>query len=180
MTDEEETETDWEGVLKIDKASETVKSICEVTDCLNVEVQSCSRIGMWKSDKIRPIKVQLRTSSDVDLLLRRACKLKSSEEFSGVYLAPDRTLEQRAARNKLVQHMKELIIKDSSKHYLPCEPIYRLSKTCYSHIFVVLRHLFSYYITLFVLFSQFLPYYITLLILYSQLQPYYLTLLPNK
>ena len=89
VTDEEET--DWEDVLKIDKASETVKSICEVTDCLNVEVQSCSRIGMWKSDKIRPIKVQLRTSSDVDLLLRRACKLKSSEEFSGVYLAPDRT-----------------------------------------------------------------------------------------
>ena len=117
VTDEEETETDWEGVLKIDKASETVKSICEATDCLNVEVLSCIRIGMWKSDKIRPIKVQLRTSSDVDLLLRRACKLKSSEEFSGVYLAPDRTPEQRAARNKLVQHMKELIIKDSSKHY---------------------------------------------------------------
>ena len=64
--------------------------------------------------QIRPIKVQFRTSSDVDLLLRRACKLKSSEEFSGVYLAPDRTPEQRAARNKLVQQ-KELIIKDSSK-----------------------------------------------------------------
>ena len=110
-------ETDWEDVLKIDKASETVRSICEVTDCLNVEVQSCSRIGQWKSDKIRPIKVQFRASSDVDLLLRRACKLKSSEEFSGVYLAPDRTPEQRAAHNKLVQHMKELIIKDNSKHY---------------------------------------------------------------
>ena len=117
VTDEEETETDWEGVLKIDKASDTVKSICEVTDCLNVEIQSCSRIGKWKSDKIRPIKVQCRTSSDVDLLLRRACKLKSSEEFTGVYLAPDRTPEQRATRNKLVQQMKELINKDSSKHY---------------------------------------------------------------
>ena len=42
-------------------------------------------------------------------------------------------------------------------HYLPCEPIYRLSKTSYSHIFVVLRHLFSYYFTFFVLFSHFLP-----------------------
>ena len=115
VTDDEET--DWEDVLKIDKASETVKSICEVTDCLNVEVQSCSRIGQRKSDKVRPIKVQFRNSSDADLLLKRASKLKSSEEFSGVYLAPDRTPEQRAAHNKLVQHMKELIIKDSSKHY---------------------------------------------------------------
>ena len=82
-------ETDWEDVLKIDKASESVKSICEVTDCLDTEVQSCSRIGQWKSNKIRPIKVQFRASSDVDLLLRRAYKLKSSEEFRGVYLAPD-------------------------------------------------------------------------------------------
>ena len=34
-------------------------------------------------------------------------------------------------------------------YYLPCEPIYRLSKTSYLQIVVVLRHVFSYYFTLF-------------------------------
>ena len=34
-----------------------------------------------------------------------------------IYLAPDRTAEQRVAHNKLVNRMKELIKEDSSKHY---------------------------------------------------------------
>ena len=54
---------------------------------------------------------------DVENILRKAHKLKSNEEFKTVYLAPDRTPEQRAAHSKLVNQMKELIKNDSSKHY---------------------------------------------------------------
>ena len=50
-------------------------------------------------------------------------------------------------QRQAIQHTSTSRARESGiQYYLPCEPIYRLSKTSYSHIFVVLRHLFSYYI----------------------------------
>jgi ElaB/YqjD/DUF883 family membrane-anchored ribosome-binding protein len=78
--DKEVDEADWEGVLKLDGTSEMVKSISELTECLDADVYYSCRIGEKKTDKTRPIKIQFRTSADVESILRRAYKLKSSDE----------------------------------------------------------------------------------------------------
>ena len=38
-------------------------------------------------------------------------------DFNNIFLAPDRTPEQRAAHSKLVIQMKEMIKNDRSKHH---------------------------------------------------------------
>ena len=103
--------------IKYDGAKEAFTSICDEIECPDLEVEYCARIGEWKSDRTRPIKVRFRKAADVATMLRNASKLKSTEEFKKVYLAPDRTPEQRAAHSKLVNQMKELIKVDSSKYY---------------------------------------------------------------
>ena len=75
------------------------------------------RLGERVADKTRPIKVELRSSSDVDIILRGAYKLRKYSDLKSVYVSPDRTKEQRATHSKLVLKMKEMIKKDSSKHY---------------------------------------------------------------
>jgi hypothetical protein len=53
----------------------------------------------------------------VDIILRRAHKMKQHSDLKSVYVLSDRTKEQRAIHSKLVLKMKEIIKKDSSKHY---------------------------------------------------------------
>jgi predicted transglutaminase-like protease len=48
-------------------------------------------------------------------ILKNAQKLKANSELKSVYLSPDRTKEQRSAHGKLVNQMKEIIARDSSK-----------------------------------------------------------------
>ena len=50
-------------------------------------------------------------------VLRNAYKLRTDEEFRNVYVAPDRSKEERLAHNQLVAEMRRLIAEDSSKRY---------------------------------------------------------------
>ena len=75
------------------------------------------RLGKKTADKARPIKVEMETPGDVQFMLKNAYKLRADEHFKLVYLAPDRTKEERKAHGKLINEMKELIKQDSSKHY---------------------------------------------------------------
>ena len=58
--------------------------------------------------------MEFRNSSDMDIILKKAHKLKANSELKSVYLSLDRTKEQRSAHSKLVDRMKEMIAKDSS------------------------------------------------------------------
>ena len=78
---------------------------------------NASRIGKKEPNKTRPIKVQFDSSSEVEVILKHAHKLKACSEFKAVYLSPDRTKEQRLAHSKLVKKMKEMIKQDKTKHY---------------------------------------------------------------
>ena len=53
----------------------------------------------------------------MDIILRNAHKLKTNEDFKSVYLAPERTKEQRRLHSGLVKQLKELIKQDNSKRY---------------------------------------------------------------
>ncbi|KAL5267611.1 hypothetical protein ACHWQZ_G004601, partial [Mnemiopsis leidyi] len=110
---QDDDESEWDYSCKVDKTTDTFTAICDQLECENVDVQQCTRIGEWKVDRTRPIKVEFRTAADVETVLRKAHKLKASDEFKKVYLAPDRSAEERAAHSKLVNQMKELIKKDN-------------------------------------------------------------------
>ena len=110
-------EGDW--IYNDAKLDEVVKSVHEATiaDGLSPNVDNLYRLGKKVPDKTRPIKVVFKSSSDVDEILKNAFKLKANSELKSVYLSPDRTKEQRSAHGKLVNQMKEMIARDSSKHY---------------------------------------------------------------
>ena len=76
-----------EDVLNVDTLPAFIRSVkvnCEFPDLLEV-----CRIGEKVPEKTRPIKVQFESSSDVDIILRNAHKLKTNVDFKSVY--PDRT-----------------------------------------------------------------------------------------
>ena len=85
--------------------------------CSNVNTVDCYRIGKKETAKTRPIRIECKDRSDAQYYLFHARKLKKSEKFSKVYLAPDRTREQRIAHNKLVKQMKEKIAADPGKYF---------------------------------------------------------------
>ena len=74
------------------------------------------RIGNRTEGRTRPIKVEVEHPTDVHVLLKSAHKLRASD-MTSVYLAPDRTKEQRTAHKKLVTEMKSMIERDPSKYY---------------------------------------------------------------
>ena len=111
-------DSDW-NVTYNNKLNEVVKSIHEttVTDGSLPTALNVYRLGKKEPNKTRPIKAEFGSFIDVDTILKNAHKLKANSDFKSVYLSPDRTKEQRVAHSKLVKQMKEMISKDSSKHY---------------------------------------------------------------
>ena len=53
----------------------------------------------------------------MDIILRNTHTHKTNVDFKLVYLAPDRTKEQRRLHSGLVKQLKELIKLDNSKRY---------------------------------------------------------------
>ena len=81
-------------------------------------VRSMTRIGVRNAEKVRPVKVQMTNSYQVQRILKAAHRLRQhTGEFRTVYLAPDRSKKEREEHNKLVRQMKELISQDSTKYY---------------------------------------------------------------
>ena len=65
-----------------------------------------------------PIKVVLHTREMVRSILARSSKLKEVDGFSRVYLCPDRTVEQRAERRKLVATLAERRAAEPGKSFV--------------------------------------------------------------
>jgi hypothetical protein len=100
----ESEEEDLEDAYEEKILDDVVKSIHEATvaDSPYPNAVSIYRLGKKEGNKTRPIKVEFGSSSDVDVILRNAYKLKVTSEFKSVYLSPDRTKEQRLTHSKLV------------------------------------------------------------------------------
>ena len=57
--------------------------------------------------KPRPVKVSHPSSAHVVEILREPKKLKDSEQYRNVFIAPDRTVEERRLRRELVESLKK-------------------------------------------------------------------------
>ena len=93
----------------------------EVYQSMNVPSPSstidCYRVGKKHEEKIRPIRLECHNRGDVEFALIHSKRLRVSEKHSRVYLAPDRSKEQRQEHSLLVKKMKDLINTDPAKHY---------------------------------------------------------------
>ena len=86
--------------------SEKVKEIFEYLVEAPV-ISEVVRLGRSREEQIRPVKVVLRSGESVRGILGKASRLKESGTFRSVYVAPDRTLEERVERRTLVANLKE-------------------------------------------------------------------------
>ena len=115
-----------ERILKTRRVNES-RVVDDLLLAINEEkkhqVLGSLRLGTIKkdSDSVRPIKVTLGSADSVKEILSKAKTLKtlygSNEMFSKMYLAPDRSQEERIEHRKLVEEMKLLISKEPNKHH---------------------------------------------------------------
>ena len=69
-------------------------------------------------EKARPMVATLASRENVVTLLRKAKELRESENFSKIYLAPDRTFEEREERRRTVEILKRLKADNPTKQYV--------------------------------------------------------------
>ena len=70
------------------------------------QIKSCYRLGRFVDGTNRPVKLVFKNSDTRRFVLENKSRLRRSETFGRVYLAPDRTPEERAARRTLVDELK--------------------------------------------------------------------------
>lgn len=83
-----------------------VKDIMRELDVWPDRVVQIERVGEIKEDHIRPMKIRMERKEFVLQVLARSKRLKDSEEYSKVFLVPDRTRVERTAHKKLVDELK--------------------------------------------------------------------------
>ena len=76
-----------------------------------------ARVGRKLTEKIRPVKVSLHSSGTVHQILVKAKKLRSSTTYRSVYIAPDRSPDERLKQKELIAEVKRKMNEDPSKHY---------------------------------------------------------------
>lgn len=67
---------------------------------LKPKLESAVRIGTFSVGKMRPVKVTLLTTASVSEILKNSKNLKSSSDYSSVFISPDRNEEQRDIHKK--------------------------------------------------------------------------------
>ena len=69
--------------------------------------------------KIRPVKVTFSSKDDAKLTVQGGKNLKTSEKYGKVFIAPNRTPEERLKRRQLVQLLRERKTKEPEKlHFI--------------------------------------------------------------
>ena len=105
------TEEDGESVKS--KVSDLLEQLDEKPLILD-----STRIGQRKAGSTRPIKFRVKSSETAFQLLRKAKRLKDIDGCKAIYIAPDRTLDERICRKKLVCELREKRQSDPNSHYL--------------------------------------------------------------
>ena len=107
------------GVPEEDSESVDSKVIADMLERLDQKpkVSACRRIGKSTPATTRPICFRVESSSTVTAILQRAKRLREIDGYQSIYLCPDRTLEERTIRKKLVEQLKEKRANHPDKRY---------------------------------------------------------------
>ena len=83
------------------------------------KLDSVHRIGISRSGYRRPVKITLiRNLEIVRQILIKSTKLKSSDKYKAVFLAPDRCPEERIKHRDLVVKLKERRMEDNTQRFV--------------------------------------------------------------
>ena len=82
-----------------------------------MNVQEHSRAGVEKAGTSRPLVVTLCRPQSVIEVLSNAKKLKGSRYLGSVFLAPDRSPEERTEHKKLIDDMKKRMGEEPDKYF---------------------------------------------------------------
>ena len=82
------------------------------------QISGCVRIGQIKPGKVRPLKFRVRNQETVYQILRKETTLRNLEDCETVFLSPDRTVEVRVSRRKLVDQLREMRGADPNNNYV--------------------------------------------------------------
>lgn len=107
-----------EGELLEDKIGVLLQELGEKP---RATVSRVGRKSLGSGDKTvcRPVKVTLASSTTVNQILMKTGRLKQSEQFKMVYVHPDMSTEERAARRTLVTELKKTITEQPDRqHYI--------------------------------------------------------------
>jgi len=93
-------------------------------------LETVSRLGKaGKENTKRPVKVTLSSPSVAHQILSQARRLRESENFSSVFVRPDRSEEERAQNRLLVQELLKKRENESGKrHYIKGGTIHSVDK----------------------------------------------------
>lgn len=78
---------------------------------------AASRLGTKSPGASRPVKVTLGSSTSIHQILTKARELKQVERLKSVYICPDRSPDQRAARRRLVTDLKKAAETQPDRHH---------------------------------------------------------------
>ena len=81
------------------------------------QVKQCRRIGNSNTGAARPIIFSVRSPDIVYQVLKKAKQLRDIEGYKTIYISPNRTREERIARQKLVSELKEKRRGDQNSRY---------------------------------------------------------------
>ena len=106
------------GVSEND-STETEKTVRDVFNVINEKpnIGFCTRVGKTGGDKPRPIKVCLSSTEAAVSLRKSGKRFRDSSSTKNIFVAPDRTWQERQERKNLVEILKAKKKCDPSTHY---------------------------------------------------------------
>ena len=78
-----------------------------------------ARLGKHKDSVVRPVRVTMSSSHTAQRILGNSKNLRHFEKHKRVFIAPDRTIEERAQQKELVQQLKKKAEEEpQKKHFI--------------------------------------------------------------
>lgn len=107
------------GLTEEGEPEELPATVSEVFESLGEKppFESAMRLGVKKTDYVRPVLVKFRTTAGANAVLKKCRALRNTDKFRTVFISPDRTKLQRMERRELVDRMKEQASRDSKRRY---------------------------------------------------------------
>ena len=101
-----EVDVGHKGDIKIEE-NKLVTNILDKLDLVNsVNIEILGRIGTKKDNTKRPLKIKVKSISEKYEILRKAPRLRQTEEYHSTYISPDLTNEQQRNGKLLRDEMK--------------------------------------------------------------------------
>jgi len=74
-----------------------------------------TRLGKRGGEGVRPVRVVLRNREIARTILGKSATLKDSDQYQSVFIAPDRSVEERTERRELVTKLRERRVNEPDK-----------------------------------------------------------------